>query len=66
MNRGGIVIAEVRSAGDGCEAAETLANWMVDAFADSCNNCRAEVAHQLAVDMLPLVRPDLFDRWEPK
>ncbi len=58
--------AEILSAGDGCEAADTLANWMLEAFAGTCDNCRVEAAHKLAVDMLPLVRPDLFDRWEGK
>lgn len=56
--------AEILSAGDGIEAADTLANLMLEAFAGTCDNCRAEAAHRLAVDMLPLVRPDLFDKWE--
>jgi hypothetical protein len=54
--------AEILSAGDGCEAADTLANWMLEVFSGKCGTCRAEAAHRLAVDMLPLVRPDLFSR----
>ena len=60
------MIAEIQGAGDGCEAAESLASWLLEAFASSCGNCREEVAHQLAVDLLPLVRPDFFNRSEGK
>ena len=56
--------SEILSAGDGCEAADTLARWMLATFNGKCDACRIEAAHNLAVDMLPLVRPDLFDRWE--
>ena len=58
--------AEILSAGDGIEAADTLANCMLEAFSGKCDAGRVEAAHSLAVDMLPLVRPDLFDRWEGK
>ena len=56
--------AEILSASDGCEAADTLARWMLATFNGKCDACRIEAAHNQAVDMLPLVRPDLFDRWE--
>ena len=58
------MIAEIQGAGDGCEAAESLASWMVDAFSGTCDTCRAETAHNLACDLLPLVRPDFFTRWD--
>ena len=60
------MIAEIQGAGDGCESAESLASWMVDAFAGTCDTCRAETAHNLACDLLPLVRPDFFTRWDAK
>ena len=58
--------AEILSAGDGLQVADTLATWMLATFNGKCDNCRIEAAHNLAVDLLPLVRPDLFDRWEGK
>ena len=58
------MIADILTAGDGCEAADLLANWMAEVFAGKCAACQADAAHKLAVDMLPLVRPDLFNRWE--
>ena len=56
--------SEILAASDGLQVADTLARWMLASFDGKCDTCRAEAAHNLAVDMLPLVRPDLFDRWE--
>ena len=56
------LIAEIRTAGDGCEAAELLADQMMATFNGTCGNCRAKAVQELAVDLLPLVRPDLFSR----
>lgn len=60
------LIAEIRTAGDGCEAAEVLADQMMAIFNGTCGNCRVKAVQELAVDLLPLVRPDLFDKWEGK
>ena len=59
------MIVTIRSSGNECEAADTLANWMLDAFNGKCDACRDEAAHKLAVDMLQLVHPNLFD-WQNK
>ena len=64
MNSIEIMIAEVRSAGDGCEASETLANWMLDTLNGASEYNRAEIVQQMAIDMLPLMRPDFFNRWD--
>ena len=56
--------SEILSTGDGCEAADILARWMLATLNGKSGACLIEAAHNLAVDMLPLVRTDLFDRWE--
>lgn len=56
------MIADIRAAGDGCEAAEVLADWMM---ATLSGGCRAEAVHEMAVGLLPLVRPDFF-AWQNK
>ena len=58
--------AEILAASDGLQASDALATWMLATFNGKCDHCRIEAAHNLAVDLLPLVRPDLFDRWEGK
>jgi hypothetical protein len=54
------LIAEIRTANDGREAAAVLAEQMMEVFNGTCGNCRIAGIHDLAVDLLPLLRPDLF------
>ena len=50
------LVAKIRAAGDGIEAADVLTDWLMKRF----GKCSTEAAHKMAVDLLPLVRADLF------
>ena len=60
------VIADIKGGGDGCESSDALANWMLSSFSGKSDSSMAETVQQMAVDLLPLYRPDLFSRWESK
>ena len=60
------VIAEIKSGGDGCESSEALAVWMLETYKGLSDSRMAETMQQMAIDLLPLYRPDLFNRWEAK
>ena len=54
------LIAEIRAAGDGMEVADILAGRMLSAIMRAPIRNREEAAHNFAINLLPLVRPDLF------
>ena len=54
------IIAEIRAAGDGIEAAAILEDLIAEVLENTCESCQGNEAHALAMQMLPLVRPDLF------
>ena len=54
------LIAEIRAAGDGMEVADILAGRMLSAIMRAPIRNREEAAHNFAINLLSLVRPDLF------